>query len=77
MIFEKLKTLIAEQFGIDEEEITMETSFFDDLEADSIDLVELVMSVEEEFGLDEIEETALEGIKTVGDVVNYIADQQK
>ena len=77
MIFEKLKHLIAEQFNIDEETVTMETSFADDLDADSIDLVDFIMSVEEEFSLPEIEETELEGIKTVGDVVNFVAEKNK
>ncbi len=77
MILEKLKKLIAEQFGKDEDEITAETSFADDLDADSIDLVDFIMAVEEEFSLPEIEETELEGIKTVGDVANFVAEKIK
>ena len=75
-IFEKLRSMAADQFGTDADEITMETSFIDDFDADSIDIVEFMMSVEEEFEMGEIEENALEKIKTVGDVVNYIKEHQ-
>ncbi|MBQ2866611.1 MAG: acyl carrier protein [Clostridia bacterium] len=76
MVLEKLKELIAQQFGVNADDITAETSFIDDLEADSIDIVEFIMAVEEEFGLGETEESALEGIKTVGDVAEYVKDRQ-
>ncbi len=72
MIFDKLCELVANQFGVDPDEVTMETSFVDDYNADSIDIVELMMAVEDEFHLGEIEENALENIKTIGDVVEYI-----
>lgn len=72
MIFDKLCELVANQFGVDPDEVTMETSFIDDYNADSIDIVELMMAVEEEFHLGEVEENALENIKTIGDVVEYI-----
>ena len=75
MVFEKLAKLIAEQFGVSEEEITMHTSFVGDLNATSIDIVDLMLAVESTFDLDEIEEDALERVKTVGDVVNYISDR--
>ena len=71
-IFATLQTLIAEQFAIDAEEITMDSSFVDDLGADSVDLVELVMAMEEEFEIGEIEEDSLQGLKTVGDCVRYL-----
>lgn len=71
MVFEKIKEMIAEQFRIDGEDITMDTSFREDLDADSIDLVELIMSLEDEFDL-EVEDEEVENIKTVGDAVNYI-----
>ena len=71
MIFEKIKEMIAEQFRIDSEDIKMETSFRDDLGADSIDLVELIMSLEDEFDL-EVEDEEVENIQTVEDAVNYI-----
>ena len=72
-IFTTLQALIAEQFAIDAEEITMDSSFVDDLGADSVDLVELVMAMEEEFEIGEIEEDSLQGLKTVGDCVRYLA----
>ncbi|MEA5039016.1 MAG: acyl carrier protein [Clostridiaceae bacterium] len=75
MIFDKMKDLVAEQFGVDPDEITMETSFVEDLDADSIDIVELMMAAEEAFGIGEVEENALENVKTVGDIVNYIKDR--
>lgn len=74
MVFEKLSKLIAEHFSIDVEDITMDTSFVEDLNADSIDIMDLMMSVEDEFGLAEVDESAMETIKTVGDVVGYISD---
>ena len=73
MIFEKLQKMLAEQFNLDEETITMDTAFVDDLSADSLDLVELSMAVEEEFGLPEIPEEEIEHLITVGDVVKYIS----
>ena len=76
-IFATLQTLIAEQFAIDAEEITMDSSFVDDLGADSVDLVELVMSMEDEFEVGEIQEEELGNLKTVGDAVNYIAGKLK
>ena len=72
-IFSKMQTLIAEQFAIGEDEITMSSSFVDDIGADSVDLVELVMAMEEEFELDEIEEDDLTQLKTVGDCVRYLS----
>ena len=77
MIFEQLKTMLAEQFGVEVESITMETSFEDDLGADSVDLVELVMAMEEEFEVGEIEEDELGSLKTVGDAVNYLVGKLK
>ncbi len=75
-IFKSLQDMIAEQFGLDTEEITMTSSFEDDLGADSVDLVELVMGMEEAFGLDEIPEDDLTQMKTVGDCVRYIVSHQ-
>lgn len=71
MISKKVISLISEQFNVDEDSIDLDTSFRDDLNADSLDLVELVMALEEEYGL-EIEDEEVETIKTVGDSVNYI-----
>ena len=75
MVVEKLSALIAEQFGVDASEITEETSFVGDLGADSLDLVELIMSVEEAFDLGEVEDGTLENVKTVGDVVQFITSR--
>ena len=71
-IFERMQKIIAEQFAVDAEEITAETNFEDDLGADSVDLVELVMSMEEEFEIGEVHEDELGGLTTVGDCVNYL-----
>ena len=73
MIFEKLQKMLAEQFVTEEENITMDTQFIEDLGADSLDLVELTMAVEEEFGLPEIGEDDIQKLVTVGDVVRYIS----
>ena len=75
MVFEKLSQLIAEHFSNDVEDITMDTNFMEDLNADSIDRMELMMAAEETFGMDEVEESAMSGLKTVGDVVGYISDR--
>ena len=71
-IFKTMQDLIAEQFAIDTDEIGMDSSFVDDLGADSEDLVELVMAMEEEFDVGEIDEEDLTGLKTVGDCVRYL-----
>ena len=74
-IYDRLKGLVTEQLGVDEEEVTPEASFVDDLNADSLDLVELIMSLEEEFGL-EISDEDAEKIVTVGDAASYIEEHQ-
>ncbi|NLL06182.1 MAG: acyl carrier protein [Clostridiaceae bacterium] len=71
MVFEKIKKIIVEQLGVEEDEITMESSFIDDLGADSLDIVELIMALEEEFDL-EIPDSEAEKVSTVGDIVDYI-----
>lgn len=71
IVFEKVKKIVVEQLGVEEDEIAMESSFIDDLGADSLDIVELVMALEEEFDL-EIPDSEAEKISTVGDVVEYI-----
>ena len=76
-IFQTMRDLVAEQFAMDPAEITMETSFEEDLGADSVDLVELVMAMEEEFDMGEDGEDELTGLKTVGDAVNYVASKLK
>lgn len=75
MVFEKVKDIIVEQLGVEESEIKMEASFIDDLGADSLDIVELIMALEEEFDL-EIPDKEAEKITTVGDAVNYISAHQ-
>jgi len=69
--FERVKEIIVEQLGVDESEVTMDASFIDDLGADSLDIVELIMALEEEFDL-EIPDKDAEKITTVGDAVEYI-----
>ena len=72
-IFEKVKEIIVEQLGVAETAVTMEASFIDDLGADSLDIVELIMALEEEFDT-EIPDADAEKIVTVGDVVDYIKE---
>ena len=78
-VFERVRKIIAEQLGVEESEITPQTSFVDDLNADSLDLVELIMSLEEEFSQGgksiEISDEDAEKIATVQDAVNYIIEQ--
>ena len=69
----KIKKIVADHLGIEEEKVTEEASFIDDLGADSLDTVELVMAFEEEFGV-EIPDDAAESIQTFGDAVKYISD---
>ena len=72
-VFEKVKETIIEQIGVTDTAVTMEASFIDDLGADSLDIVELVMALEEEFDI-EIPDADAEKVVTVGDVVDYIKD---
>lgn len=75
MIFEKLKTLISEQFNVDADIITLDTSFADDLNADSVDIVDLSMALEEEFGIEELSEDEATAISTVGDLVRFLQNK--
>ena len=75
MIFDKVKAIIADQLGVDENTIEMDSSIVEDLGADSIDAIDLILSIQEEFDV-EIPDEAVEGIKTVGDIVKYIEDNQ-
>ena len=75
-IFEKIKNIIIEQLQVSETTVTEEASFIDDLGADSLDLVELIMALEEEFGI-EIPDGDAEKVVTVGDVVSYIKENVK
>ena len=74
-IFERMQKIIADQFSVDPDEITTETSFEAGLGADSVDLVELVMSMEEEFDIGEVREEDLATLSTVGDCVNYLTNK--
>ena len=71
MILEKVKSILAEQFDVEEESITAETTIQDDLGADSLDVVDLIMSIEDEFEI-EVPDEEVENIKTVGSLVEYI-----
>ncbi len=71
MVFDKIKEILVDQLGVDESEVTMDASFIDDLAADSLDIVELIMTMEEEFGM-EIAEEDVESLTTVGAAVEYI-----
>ncbi|MCM1350363.1 MAG: acyl carrier protein [Prevotella sp.] len=71
MVFEKVQQIISEELNIAKEKITMETHLVDDLGADSLDAVELIMALEDEFGL-EVDDEAAQGMKYVKDLVNYI-----
>ncbi len=73
-MFEKLCALIAEQFGVEPDSVTADTAFVDDLGADSVDLVDLSMALEEEFGMEEMEAEEIESIVTVGDLHKYMQD---
>jgi len=75
MVFEKVKKIISDQFGVDEASITPDTSFKEDLNADSLDMVEIVMAMEEEFDIGEVGEDVVAGIETVADIVNFISSQ--
>lgn len=75
MLFEKIKEILVEQLGVDEGDVTMEASFIDDLGADSLDIVELIMAMEEEFDI-EISEEDAENISTVGSAIEYIKERQ-
>ena len=73
-MFEKMKEMIADQLGVEEEIVTMEASFKDDLDADSLDLFELVMALEDEYSV-EIPSDDLQNLLTVGDVMNYLKEK--
>ena len=73
MIFDKVREIIAEQLDVDIEDISMETSLMKDLEADSLDAVEIIMGIEDEYSI-EIPDEVAEEFKTVGDIVRYVED---
>ena len=73
-MFEKLCKLIAEQFGVDPDTVTADTAFVDDLGADSVDLMDLSMALEDEFGMEEMDSDSIESIVTVGDLYKYMQE---
>ncbi len=73
MVFDQIKEILAEQLDLDESKITMDSDIVEDLEADSLDVVDLVMSMEDTFGV-EVPDEAIENFKTVGDIVRYIEE---
>ena len=74
MVFEKVKAILSEQFDVEEDSITLESSITEDLGADSLDVVDLLMSIEDEFEV-EVPDSEVENINTVGDLVKYIEDK--
>ncbi len=74
-VFDKVKEIIVDKLGVDEGAVKLEASFIEDLGADSLDIVDLIMALEEEFGIDIPDEEA-QNIKNVGDAVNYIKNHQ-
>ena len=74
MVFDKIKDIIVEQLDVEEDAVTMEASITEDLGADSLDVIDLVMSIEESFDV-EIPDEEVENIKTVGDIVKYIENK--
>lgn len=76
MVLEKLKSILSEQFDVEESTITRETRLIEDLEADSLDLIDLISSIESEFDI-EVEDEVISSIVTVGDIAMYIYDTTK
>lgn len=75
MVFEKIREILCDQLDLNEDDVTMSSSLIDDLGADSLDMVDLVMTIEDEFELD-VEDEDVENIKTVGDIVHYIEENK-
>ncbi len=73
MVFERIRTILADQLDLEEDKISMESDIVDDLEADSLDVVDLVMTIEDEYGL-EVPDDQIENFRTVGDIVRYIEE---
>lgn len=75
MVFEKIRDILCEQLELEEDQVTMEANILDDLGADSLDIVDLVMTIEDEFDM-EVPDDAAETIRTVADVVRFIEERQ-
>ena len=73
MVFERIREIIYDQLDLEEDKVTMDSDIMEDFEADSLDVVDLVMSIEDEFGL-EVPDDQIENFRTVGDVVRYIEE---
>ena len=73
MVFERIREIICDQLDLEEDKVTIDTDIMEDFEADSLDVVDLVMSIEDEFGL-EVPDDQIENFRTVGDVVRYIEE---
>lgn len=73
MVFERIREIICDQLDLEEDKVTMDSDILEDFEADSLDVVDLVMSIEDEFGL-EVPDDQIENFRTVGDVVRYIEE---
>lgn len=73
MVFDRIRQILAEQLDMEEDKITMESDIVEDLEADSLDVVDLVMTMEDEFGV-EVPDDQIENFRTVGDIVRYVED---
>ncbi len=71
MVFERIRQILCDQLDLEEERVTMESDIVDDLEADSLDVVDLIMTIEDEFSL-EVPDDQIENFRTVGDIVKYI-----
>ena len=74
MVFERIREIICDQLDLEEDKVTMDSDIMEDFEADSLDVVDLVMSIEDEFGL-EVPDDQIENLRTVGDVVRYIEEK--
>lgn len=74
MVFDKLKEILAEQFEVDPQSITLDTDIIDELGADSLDFVDLLMSLEDEFNIAEVPDEVIEKVRTVGQLVSYIEE---
>ena len=74
MVFDKLKEILAEQFEVGPQSITLDTDIIDELGADSLDLVDLLMSLEDEFNIAEVPDEVIEKVRTVGQLVSYIEE---
>ena len=72
--FERIRAFLAEQLDIDEEKITMDSDLMEDFDADSLDLMDMIITLEDEFGLDEVPDEVVAGFHTVGDVVRYVEE---